>query len=511
MSRCERRRRRRRRAGRAERRARPGGRWCVGDGAGGARPGRRPGGAGDDPRRTRGPARRRGGRHRHTAYLGLVAELGLTLVPSYVAEPGEITRQVPGRSTSATGRRGAPTPTARRTRRSSRRSPRWCADRPGRRARAPRAAAARPAQRRRLAARGRRDAGRIGSRSSPRSASPTGRWSGRACSPTRARSRSAAATASYDYEVWENQRVAEGSATVALRMADGLADVRLSTPVAEIAVDARGCACARTRARCFEADAVVLAVPAGPARDLAITGVSDARLASLHRQRHAWAAKFVAAYDEPFWRATGQNALSECEGVIGSTWPQQEGVLSALVPPERYAAFAASEPATRTREALADIAALYGHAATRPAARPGPGSGAPTRGRRATSPAGDPATWRRSGRCTAPTSRRSTCAAPTSGSPATWKARSAPGGPRPEQHCTRRHPDGLRTDRRAAQHRAGDARLRRARALPARGGGRAHRRPAPRAPRPRSPRRRSRPASTPRTCPRRSAAPGSTR
>src|SRR6201990_2672489 len=27
----------------------------------------------------------------HTAYLGLVAELGLTLVPSYVAEPGELT------------------------------------------------------------------------------------------------------------------------------------------------------------------------------------------------------------------------------------------------------------------------------------------------------------------------------------------------------------------------------------------------------------------------------------
>src|SRR3954471_22102083 len=32
----------------------------------------------------------------HTAYLELAAELGLTLVPSYVAEPGEITRQVPG-------------------------------------------------------------------------------------------------------------------------------------------------------------------------------------------------------------------------------------------------------------------------------------------------------------------------------------------------------------------------------------------------------------------------------
>ena len=31
----------------------------------------------------------------HTSYLGLVAELGLTLTASYVAEPGEITRQVP--------------------------------------------------------------------------------------------------------------------------------------------------------------------------------------------------------------------------------------------------------------------------------------------------------------------------------------------------------------------------------------------------------------------------------
>ena len=123
--------------------------------------------------------------------------------------------------------------------------------------------------------------------------------------------------------------------------------------------------------------------PSGPARDLAITGVSEARLTSLRRQRHAWAAKFVAAYDEPFWRATGQNALSECEGVIGSTWPQQEGVLSALVPPERYAAFAATEPETRTREALADIAALYGPRATA-RSPPGPGSGAPTRGPRAT-------------------------------------------------------------------------------------------------------------------------------
>jgi monoamine oxidase len=173
---------------------------------------------------------------------------------------------------------------------------------------------------------------------------------------------------SYDYEVWENQRVAEGSATVALRMAEELTDVRMSTPVAEIAVTGSRVRVRAHSGELFDADAVVLAVPAGPARDLVITGVTAARLASLRRQRHAWAAKFVAAYDEPFWRATGQNALSECEGVIGSTWPQQEGVLSALVPPERYAAFAATQPETRTREALADIAALYGPRATSPLA-----------------------------------------------------------------------------------------------------------------------------------------------
>ncbi len=38
-------------------------------------------------------------------------------------------------------------------------------------------------------------------------------------------------TGSYDVEQWENLRVAEGSATVALTMAAALRDVRLSTPV----------------------------------------------------------------------------------------------------------------------------------------------------------------------------------------------------------------------------------------------------------------------------------------
>ena len=43
----------------------------------------------------------------HTAYQALVAELGLTLVPSYVAEPGELTYVLTTASTSATPRPGS--------------------------------------------------------------------------------------------------------------------------------------------------------------------------------------------------------------------------------------------------------------------------------------------------------------------------------------------------------------------------------------------------------------------
>lgn len=309
----------------------------------------------------------------HTAYLGLVTELGLTLVPSYVAEPGEITRQVPGSVDVGAW-------------------PSWTTD-------ADRASYEKVEYALAQVVRGidpddvhahpelrRLDRLSVGDWLREVGATPgvirlkelaalgladgsierTSLFAyarkiavGGVNSQTRG---------SYDYEVWENQRVAEGSATVALRMAAELADVRLSTPIAEIVVTGSRVRVRAHSGELFDADAVVLAVPAGPARDLVITGVSEARLTSLRRQRHAWAAKFVAAYDEAFWRASGQNALSECEGVIGSTWPQQEGVLSALVPPERYAAFAATDPATRTREALADIAALYGPRATSPLA-----------------------------------------------------------------------------------------------------------------------------------------------
>jgi monoamine oxidase len=303
----------------------------------------------------------------HTSYLGLVEELGLNLTASYVAEPGEITRQVPDSIDVGAW-------------------PSWCT--PADRASYDEVEAALekvlasidPEDPWSCADLGRLDRLSVGDWLRDVGASPRvlrlwelvhlsladGSIERQSLFAYARKIVVGGTTGSYDVEQWENLRVAEGSATVALTMAAALRDVRLSTPVRSINVGPKGCVVATHDGEALRADSVVIAVPSGPARDLDIDGVSEARLTSLRRQRSAWAAKFVAAYDEPFWRERGQNALAESEGVLGSTWPQQHGVLSALVPPERYAAFAATDPDTRTLEALAQIAELYGPHATTP-------------------------------------------------------------------------------------------------------------------------------------------------
>lgn len=303
----------------------------------------------------------------HTSYLGLVEELGLTLTASYVSEPGELTRHIPESVDVGEW-------------------PSWCA--PADRASYDEVEAALdkvsasidPDDPWSCPDLGRLDRLSVGDWLREVGASPgvlrlwelvhlslsDGSIERQSMFAYARKIVVGGTTGSYDVEQWENLRVAEGSATVALTMAAALRDVRLSTPVRSIRIGPQGSVVTTDAGEELRADAVVLAVPSGPARDLDIEGVSEARLTSLRRQRHAWAAKFVAAYDGPFWRARGQSALAESEGVLGSTWPQQRGVLSALVPPERYAAFAATDPDTRTREALAQIAELYGPEATAP-------------------------------------------------------------------------------------------------------------------------------------------------
>lgn len=173
----------------------------------------------------------------------------------------------------------------------------------------------------------------------------------------------------YDYEDWEGLRLAEGSATLAEVLGRELGPrIRLGSPVTALDVRSGRCTVHLVNGETLTAAAVVSALPVGPLRSVAVSGVSEVRLASLHRQRQATAAKFAAAYATPFWRDAGLNGLSECEGVLGSTWPQSEGVLSALVPPERYGILLGTPPHLRTPELLAEIAGMFGDEAHQPLA-----------------------------------------------------------------------------------------------------------------------------------------------
>ena len=174
----------------------------------------------------------------------------------------------------------------------------------------------------------------------------------------------------YDLSAWEGLRCAEGSAQVALSMAAELGDrVRLGAVVARVAVDgAHEVSVGLLHGEEVHAEALVCALPAGPLRAVEITGLSDERLASLLAQRHALAAKVVVAYERSFWQEAGQNGLAESEWLFGSTWPQRDGVLSLLVPPERLSAFVSAPAHARRGVILAGLEALYGVGARTPAA-----------------------------------------------------------------------------------------------------------------------------------------------
>ena len=174
----------------------------------------------------------------------------------------------------------------------------------------------------------------------------------------------------YDYAVWESGTVAEGSATVALKMAAELEHrIHYATPVIGIEVASTGCAVEAATGERFYCDAVVSAVPVGPLRRIAIDGVSPARLASLDRQRHALAAKACFSYSRSFWEREGLNATAYMEAtMIGGTWPQSEGVISALIPPERLAAYLTTSSRIVEKELTGEMVAAFGDQAADPIA-----------------------------------------------------------------------------------------------------------------------------------------------
>jgi monoamine oxidase len=173
----------------------------------------------------------------------------------------------------------------------------------------------------------------------------------------------------YDLERWEGLKVADGSASVALAMATELAGrIRFGAVVDRIDIGFGHVRVTLVGGEPIDAETIVCAIPTSPLRDVTITGLSDARLQSLRSQRNALAAKVVVAYADSFWQRAGQNGLAESEWLFGSTWPQGPGVLSLLVPPERFAPFLAAPPAARAADVLDGLTRLYGEAAGEPVA-----------------------------------------------------------------------------------------------------------------------------------------------
>jgi len=165
----------------------------------------------------------------------------------------------------------------------------------------------------------------------------------------------------YSEATWESLQVAEGSAEVAERMAAELADrIRYGAVVASLAVAPGGCEVRLANGEALRAEAVVSALPVGVLHGIPIEGVSPARLASLRAQRMAQAAKVVAVYPRSVWEDTGANGLAESEHLLGSTWPQRAGVLSALVSPDRVGYLLATPEIDRERVVHDELERMYG-------------------------------------------------------------------------------------------------------------------------------------------------------
>ncbi len=168
----------------------------------------------------------------------------------------------------------------------------------------------------------------------------------------------------YTETIWESHQVTEGSAEVALRLAAGLDErVRLGAEVVSVEVTDRGCLVGLATGEELRATAIVCALPVGVLGDISIDGVDEARLESLRRQRSALAAKVVAVYDGSPWAACAANGLCESEHLFGSTWPQRDGVLSALVPPERLGVLLGVPEHDRETVLEDELARIFGSAA----------------------------------------------------------------------------------------------------------------------------------------------------
>ncbi|HEX2345834.1 MAG TPA: NAD(P)/FAD-dependent oxidoreductase [Gaiellaceae bacterium] len=171
----------------------------------------------------------------------------------------------------------------------------------------------------------------------------------------------------YSADVWESLQVAEGSAEVALRMGAELEDrIRFGAEVASVAVAAHGCHVTLVSDDVIDTEVVVCALPVSVLRGVRIEGVAPDRVASLRAQRHARAAKVVTVYDRSVWEDVGANGLCDGEQLLSSTWPQRPGVLSGLIAPERLSWLLSTVEEDRERVLHEELVRMYGSDAGAP-------------------------------------------------------------------------------------------------------------------------------------------------
>jgi monoamine oxidase len=176
-----------------------------------------------------------------------------------------------------------------------------------------------------------------------------------------------AAGGHYDLAYWERDRVAGGTFQVARRLAEQLdGRIRCGEPVVRIARVPGGVELDLASGERLRAEACVSTIPAGSLHAVELDGLDPARLKALRRLRQARAAKIVTLYERSFWLDNDQTGLSYSDGIVGSTWEQRPGVLSALVPPERLGYVGAMSAERRREEVLDHLVALFGEEARRP-------------------------------------------------------------------------------------------------------------------------------------------------
>lgn len=165
----------------------------------------------------------------------------------------------------------------------------------------------------------------------------------------------------YSYDLWESMQVTEGSAEVAVRMGAELKGrIRFGAEVASISVAPKECRVTLVSGEEVRAEALVCALPVSVLHGIRIEGVAPERLTSLRAQRQARAAKVVTVYDRAVWADVGANGLSEGEQLLSSTWPQRPGVLSGLVSPERVMWLLSTAEEHRERVLHEELARMYG-------------------------------------------------------------------------------------------------------------------------------------------------------